>query len=551
MKKKVLLTHQTKKMASLLALLLFIAGTGTAWSTEGTTGDAPAVVEAVGGADSATVATAGTTVGESTSGDAGPSEQSTEGETLPPSYNPFNYIVYKPLWILTNIVGDFNPVGKHIATPLEEAYPGLRFKGFVNSITQLNTTANTPVAGGARNKDWLLQKQEFRTQLELKYQYDDNLEFVNINNFSYDGAYDFQDKGGIYRDGSPNQVYYSQGKRIIKEAYLRGNYGTVNFTVGKQIVNWGKMDGKVIDIVNAADGRDVVDSHIGDYEWRAIGQWMANVAVRPVENITLNVLWNPDFQPNVGPAYGSPYWYPWTGNPPANTPHAANVTPSGFSHLSESEIGARVDSTIGALSFSGIYYNGFDRDPVSGKDGFNYYERLNKYGYALDYATSLLGQRLIIRSEGLYSVGRSFNTSDSSVESGIVKKDQLKTALACETSFFSDENKLDFLYQPIWTHNFDFDARTGQGTRNDFLHVINFGHNVRATNDKLSLGATFYISGGSVNTGWAANYTAGWKFNDYLKGTLAYNDYQGHNDQIPWGVYNKYKNVTIDVKYEW
>ncbi len=544
MKKPVHMKNRTKKMASLLALLLFMAGTATAWSAEEKPGETVVAASAGGSTEPAPLlaAASGAEADESAAGGE---------ETLKESFNPFQYVVYKPLWEITNIIGDFNPIGKHIATPLEEAFPGLRVKGFINSITQLNTTGNSTSAGGARNKDWLLQKQEFRTQLELKYQYNDNLEFVNINNFSYDGAYDFQDTNGLYRDGSPNQVYYSQGKRIIKEAYVRGNYGTVNFTVGKQIVNWGKMDGKVIDIVNAADGRDVVDSHIGDYEWRAIGQWMANVAVRPVENLTVNLLWNPDFQPNVGPAYGSPYWFPWVPSPAAGTPHIPNVTHSGFNHIDESEIGARVDTTIGGLSLSGIYYNGFDRDPVYYKtDGANHYDRLNKYGYALDYGTNIFDQRLIIRSEGLYSAGRSFNTSDPNSVNGIVKKDQVKIALAFETSFFSDENKVDFLYQPIWTHNLDYDY-LAQGARNEYLHVINLSHAVRATNDKLTLGATFYIGGGQNNSGWAANYTAGWKFNDYLKGTLAYNDYQGQNDQIPWGVYNKWKNVTIDVKYEW
>ena len=81
--------------------------------------------------------------------------------------------------------------------------------------------------------------------------------------------------------------------------------------------------------------------------------------------------------------------------------------------------------------------------------------------------------------------------------------------------------------------------------------MLNISHAIRATNDKLTLGATFYINGGQNNAGWSANYAAGWKFNDYLKVTLAYTDYQGHNDQIPWGVYNKWKNVTIDAKYEW
>jgi hypothetical protein len=552
--------YRFKKMLPLLALLLFMAGTDSVWSAEERPGGSPSGVDPAGGSVSSSsvlAASSGSEASEPLSGDGASALQDGAVETLPPSYNPFNYVVFKPLWALTSFIGDFNPIGKHVSTPLEEAFPGLRIKGFINSITQINTTATDHLAGGARNKDWRLQKQEFRAQLELKYQLNENLEFVNVNNFQYDGAYDFQSAEGLYRSGSPNQVNYTQGKRIVREAYVRGNYGEINFTIGKQIVNWGKMDGKVIDIVNGADGRDVVDFHIGDYEWRAIGQWMANVAYRPLENLTVNLLWNPDFQPNVGPAYGSPYWFPWVPSARYGTPLSPEVVPSGFHSFTESEAGVRVDSTIGGLSLSGIYYNGYDRDPVFYKsDGMYHHERLNRLGYAVDYGTSVFGQRLIIRSEGLYSNGRSFNTTDPLVHpfapNAIVKKDQVKLGLALETSFFSDENKIDFLYQPIWTNTLDYNFHlVGVPSRNDFLHVINLSHAVRATNDKLTLGATFYIHGGSNNGGWSANYAAGWKFNDYLKATLAYTDYQGNNDQIPWGVYNKWKNVGLDVKYEW
>lgn len=561
------MTHHAKKMVPLVALLLFAAAAVPAWSEDQPAEPAAAVSPApesgavepepsAGSGEPDHVAVSGEH--ESSAGadvpapeSAGAAKESSDAETLHESFDPLNWLVYKPLWAVTGWIGDFNPIGKHVSAPLEEAVPGLRVKGFINSISQINTTSTDHSVGlGGRDKDWRLQKQEIRTQLELKYQANENLEFVNINNFQWDGAYALQHSGGLYTDGSRNQEYYQDFKRIVREAYLRGNYGNVNFTLGKQIVNWGKMDGKVIDIVNAADGRDVVDFHIGDYEWRAIGQWMANVSVRPTETFTVNLLWNPDFQSNVGPAAGSPYWYPFVPSPPANAPKTPHDKPWGFDRLADSEAGVRLDSTIGALSLSGIYYYGFDRDPVfNAVDGNLQHKRLNRFGYALDYGTSVFGQRLIIRSEGLYSSGKSFNTSDPTDSDGIVKKDQLKLAVAFETSVGSAENRVNILYQPIWTRQFGYDKRTG-ANRNDLLHVINLNHSVRRTNDRLTLSTTGYISGGSVYSGLSYNVSAGWKFNDFLKATVAYNDYLGKDTDIPWGAYRKWKNVTVDIKYE-
>lgn len=567
------------QVASMLALLMFVAGTPQAWSAE----EKPEESAVTSSVDS----TVGAPVSPEPDGEEQPPDQSESGqsavsksapalasaseppsggqasespdgseqesdadkiELLEESFNPINWLVYKPLWAASSLVGDFNPIGKHISAPLEEKFPGLRVKGFLNNITQINTTSNRHSEGlGGREKDWRLQKQEIRAQLELKYQASENIELVSVTNYQYDGVYDLQDSDGLYRDGSSNQVMYSQGKRIFREAYVRGNYGKVNFTLGKQIINWGKMDGKVIDIVNAADGRDVVDFHKGDYEWRAIGQWMGYLSLRPTENFTLSLLANPDFQPNTGPAYGSPYWYPWAASAKKRS-SIKEKTPSGLDHVQDWELGLRADTTIGGLSLSGIYYYGFDRDPVySPSKNALIHPLLHRFGYAADYGTNVFGQRLVFRSEGLYTRHKAY--SNPGVEGGISKNDVLKLAVAVETSIFSDENKIDILYQPQWTRQIDYDRRTGT-LRNDILHVVNISHSVRKTNDRLTLGATAYISGGSVYSGLSYNVEAGWKFNDYLKATLAYNDYQGKDADIPWGAYNKWKNVTLDVKYE-
>ena len=259
--------------------------------------------------------------------DSAPQENAAPEGTEKRHTDPFDVLVYRPLWALTRVVGGFNPIGKGIASPLEQRFRGLRVKGFIDNITQINTTGDDHSAGLAgRDKDWRAQKQEERIQLELRYQATEHLEFVSVNNFYWDGAYALSGGNGLYNSGAGSQVSYTQGKRIFREAYLRGNYGWLNFTLGKQVINWGKMDGKVVDIVNAADGR---------------GQWMANVAFRPTGTTTINLVWNPDFQPNRGPAAGSPWWYPFAVSAPAGTQGYAEDRPSGFQNLRQSEGGFR------------------------------------------------------------------------------------------------------------------------------------------------------------------------------------------------------------------
>jgi hypothetical protein len=552
-----------KTLGSVLSLALMICnfGVGPAWCQD----QQPAPAETTAPAAATTPAEVAVAQAEpETQVNAATQEQTAKPEASAPEtqkkpFDPFDFLVYKPLWTITRWIGGFNPIGKGISTPLENAIPGLRVKGFINNITQVNTTGNSSDAGlGGRLKDWRLQKEEERVQLELRYQANENIEFVSVENGYVDGAYALGHSSGLYNSGAGSQEYYTQGKRILREEYIRGNYGFFNFTLGKQIINWGKMDGKVTDIINASDERDVVDFHAGDYEWRAIGQWMANVSFRPTATTTINLVWNPDFQPDRNPAPGSAWWYPFAPSAPAGTLGLAEVRPSGLSRLSDSEEGVRVAQTIGALTLSGIYYYGFDRDYVYfTSDNKLHYTRLPKTGYALDYGTHIGKQRFIFRSEGLVTLGKAYQIGDPTLSNGIEKKNLGTLAVAVETSIFSDANRINIEYQPELVHQFGYDPRTavaypGTGAaRNDITQVIDINHTIRKTADKLGLDATFYINaGGSVYGGWAANYAATWNFSDFVQAKLAYNDYQGGVADLPWGAYRRWRNVTLDVKYE-
>jgi hypothetical protein len=346
---------------------------------------------------------------------------------------------------------------------------------------------------------------------------------------------------------------YTQGKRIIKEAYLRGNYGKINFTLGKQLVVWGKLDGKVIDIVNADDERDGPQYRQGDYEWRDQGQFMGLVSIRPRAKTNISFLWNPDFQTNVGAANGSP-WSLFNYAPPAPGPGPEVIKPFGLAHIGQSEAGVRIDNSFGALTVSEIYYSGFNRggpDPAL-VNGAYHFTRENKYGYSLDYGTNVHGQRFVFRSEGLFTQGQQY--ADASAASGEVKKNPYLFGDAVETSVGKDANKVDLMYEVEWVN---IPGVGGAHTRQDLIHVLDAAHSFRSTSDRLNIEATFWVTkGGSNYGGWAAAYQTGWRFNDYIVASVSYNDYQGGStpetlqSAAPFGAFRKWRNVETRIKYE-
>jgi hypothetical protein len=136
-----------------------------------------------------------------------------------------------------------------------------------------------------------------------------------------------------------------------------------------------------------------------------------------------------------------------------------------------------------------------------------------------------------------------------------VKKDWFEIANAIETKFGNNDNQWDVLYQPIWGRVAGVD---GAHTTNVIRHVLDASHSVRATDDKLGLEAAFYVDkGGSRYGGWSSKYSGSWHFTDNLRGIVSFTDYQGFDNltkahyDSPWGLFSKWKNVTIDLKYEW
>jgi hypothetical protein len=182
----------------------------------------------------------------------------------------------------------------------------------------------------------------------------------------------------------------------------------------------------------------------------------------------------------------------------------------------------------------------------------------------LDYGTKFGPQRFVFRSEGLFTQHQAYQFTPSTANpEGIITKNYYKIAGAIETSFGEAENLVSVLYQPIWTHtpgiNLYDTLVPGAKSDNDILHVLDISHSVRKTDDKLGIDVTLYVDKGgneyrvpgSVYGGWSSKYAGSWHFSDNVRGMLAYTNYQGSKNDIVWGAYHKYTNVSFDLKYEW
>ncbi len=471
------------------------------------------------------------------------SAPTTQGLTL----DPFQTLVYDPLFAISKPLGNFDPIGQYIKEPLQNKIPQLSIKGYIQNITEVTTTSNRTLPNGGK-KDWTLQKEEWRFNLDTKYHVNDAITVGSVFAFQYDGIYGWQSSDGLNANKLDQDAeYYSTFDRVARELWVQYNDGPVSLKVGRQQIVWGKTDGKILDIIDPDDGRDGPAYGQSDYEWRRIPLTAVNATYRLTDSTIVQGVWVPEFRPARGVLYGSPY-YPSDGTTiGSETP---NDAPAQFS-LEDSAGGGRVDTNIGALTLSGIYYYGFDYSGVAGRrnggQDFIHYARTNNVGFAADYATKILGQDLTLRSEAIYINGLQAPIGVNAAGDSIWdEKDKFKLAVAAETNIGPADNRYNLLFQPLWFHTFDHGGDT-------LIYVTSISHSVRSTGDRLSFDATFYpMTVNSVYQGLGVNVGASWRFSQWITARLYYWNFSGPSDSYPgtYGSFDKSDVIGLSMKYE-
>jgi hypothetical protein len=488
----------------------------------------------------------------------------------------------------------FDPVGRHILAPVQRRLPALTLNGSYYLWCDLLVTKDQRV--GYRHKDFRALQFQNLLELELRYRFLESFELTNINHFLYDGAYDTQDSTGLFEDRlSKDFRLYHDFDRIVRELYVSYRRPTLDVVVGRQQIVWGKMDGRYIDVINAIDARESVQLEASDYEIRRLPSWMANLTYF-FGGSSLNFLWIPDFQSDQLPAYGSPWFSPQI--PPEDTEAEQNPallygleTPAGYTRLpvqepdwddiGDHEFAVRLDVPTGAFTWGLIYYYAWDRVPdnvIVGRDEEGpvfepRYSRLHHFGLTADYSSALpslplIGNSpLVLRVEALLTRGVHLRDSDKVAaaeqadehdprNSGLSKRHTLRAAVALELAL---PRNTTLIFQPSFFFTFNWNESLGPGFGSAFrdewalIPVLSISHPLRVTHDRLNLSITVlpYISGPQRGLqGVKTKLIASYEFSQFITGKLIFTDYSGGDKTGLYGRYKEWKNIGVELRYE-
>jgi hypothetical protein len=470
-------------------------------------------------------------------------------------------------------LSEFNPIGHHLVDPINEAVPRLHLSGFIQLDTTFNVHGDDHSVGlGRIKKDWRTQKFEWLMELEGSFKLTDNWELCAITHFLYDTAYDWQHSDGLYADRTDRTShYYHRGEQILREFYLKGFWGNFDFYLGKQQVVWGKMELRVLDIVNPQDIREYPPADwINDFEFRRIPLWMTNVTYN-WSDYSLQLLWIPDFEENHGPTPGTVYFPPFVDIPSI----AAFDDSDKPSHAFKDHTwGLRFNMAKGRWECSLVYFYTWNYNATNFKRYFRFvspqngfinlvlepkYTRLHQFGGNVETSFHLLGRHWVVSNEIVYTMNRYYSVDDESLlpwnlEDGVVKRNDIFFGSRWMTSFFGGE--LNVIVQPLVRYIFGFDnAFSSPGSNQELFYggSLTLAKLYEFTGDRLS---TYYYMAGFANAhpsseseGWRHLFEVRWKVSDYINTMIYYEWYDGDRMGI-YGSYDKYDNVGMYIKYE-
>lgn len=488
----------------------------------------------------------------------------------------------------------FNPGGRYITRPIERRVPGLTVKGTYYFSSGVLFQKND--GAGFREKDFRLLQAQNIFEAELNYRVSPGLEITSINHFLYDAVYDIESARGLFADKVDGAFeYYDDFDRIVRELYVSYRTPKLDIVLGKQQIAWGKMDGRFIDVINPMDQRESVQLESGDYERRRIPLWMAN-ATYYFGGTSLNVLWIPDFTKKLNPVYGSPWFSPLI--PPTDQMARANqallagrtntfgdsfltLKEPDWDEISDHQAAARLDSSIGKLTWGVIYYYAWERNAVNevvgrfmvGPDPRLTFQpnhkRLHHFGITSDYAWTassvpIVGNLpMVLRLEALYTTGvrmtdmnRQMEARAGMLNNGLSERNTLRAAIALELGL---PDNLVINFQPSFFLTTNWDRGLGSGFGGAFADrwalapVLYVEKPIRATRDRLKFTATItpYISWPDRGFQGVKNkLTVSYELSQYIRGKITYTSYSGGDRNDLFGQYGDWDNIGIEMGYD-
>lgn len=479
---------------------------------------------------------------------------------LPNAYSEsFKDIYYK----FDGWAANFDPMGRALA-PLNNI-PELKVNGLLYQWSFINVHSDEKVQNV--EKDWRFQQVQFLAEIHTRYQLAPKTALAAKFHYHYDGIYDWQKSSLFADDVNPNAERTNSWDQFFREFNLDMELGNWYMKFGKQQVVWGKMEGRWMDFINNLDRKDGLQIRSFYYTELRIPLWMSNVTYIFGKN-SVQFLWIPDYEPDLNPYPGSPWFSPLSTDPRNNPLFRGAAEEPGIS-FNDHQWAIRYDTKFDQVTWTIGYMYGFAPSAVNfikldqSAQPFYApeYTRRHYFGTALDFAHKFndvpVVKRLplVFRTEWVYKTNfyfidpKKWDSENRILISGngLTDTDQLSGAV--QFKFFLP-SRITFTYQPMFSYYYGWKRSLGiNHWRLGHLFLVN--KTFESFEDRLSATLyTFLNTGGPVNE-WQGSKTQlvlSYNFSDYIQGKLHYVDYRG-GERDTYGKYDLWDNAGWELVY--
>ncbi len=338
----------------------------------------------------------------------------------------------------------------------------------------------------------------------------------------------------IYHDFSDSLTFR------LREAYLDLYFDNFDLRVGKQQIVWGKADGVFItDIVSP---KDLFQFLLPEFDEIRIGVEGAKFDYYIGDN-TFEIVWLPVFTPTK---YADPnsIWAvtPTFSTTPTYDRSRLEVQPS----LENSELFLKYSALTEYIDFEIMGGYMWDDDPTmfisfvadgSGGMGLVITPEHKRLSLAGGSFSTTLGP-IVIRGEGAYYFGKYFNTTNSSVDQGVIQKDYIHYMVGTDFNLFDVNFSMQFIqkiimdYEDVIASSSLFNGETSNmmtflarySILNETLDLELFSYYDFEFDDALIRPRMLYDFSDSINLQFGANIFTGTEgtFGQYDKNDMIY-----------------------------
>ena len=506
-------------------------------------------------------------------------------------------------------ISDFDPLGRAIRVPLQEAFPGLRVVGFFREWVDWNIESDTrflsapnPKTGKRSliyDKSQRYQQITSMTEVQLRYTLSPTLWAVGTLRYEYNGTYDAHDFRRRARD--PNIHWLSDPDYIFREAYLDW-FPTPSWrlVVGRQQEAWGKLIAPTTDIVHGFDQREGAQLEGDDFFLRRLNRFMVNLTYYTAGLGGTNefkLLWVPEWQ---GDRFGALSWGAGTA---WNPPFFNRAAFFGLNKRLSKRPGWSFDDheVFGRWTWSGENFTGFlmggylwDRTPsvwlqrnartpkgalrpflafsrgIGYGGGFDYGYVFSNVPFGIETLPMTITLESYFQSDMEYSPidARAARVNTAVAQRKIVDNHVRRTATRNALQFdFTFPDRWAFTFLNVFSYTFDWKKGISGGFTGpnqwSYIPIFVLSHPWRATEDRLTTSVTFWVGAFAaprqtdVYGGTKVRPVIAYSLSQYIELRLIGTLFFGHGSRKldpgevlgPFETFTRDKTVGIEVNY--